>query len=208
MGNGKQIVTIQSIFESSEWQNSNARLPLALGKDINGNVVVPALTQLSHLLIAGATGSGKSVCINTLIVSLIYKNTPDELRFVLIDPKMVELSIYNDIPHLAMPVVIDAKKAGAALRWVTEEMDRRFLVFTGVQARNIQAFNRIMQQQGGRIMPKIVVIIDELADLMVAAGAEIEDYIHRLGAKARAAGIHVILATMPWDTDIYEFIFY
>ena len=200
----RTFVLAGNLINNPKFLQSDKKLSFALGLNLSGEETYADIEKMPHGLVAGATGSGKSVCINTLIVSLIYKNTPDELRFVLIDPKMVELSIYNDIPHLAMPVVIDAKKAGAALRWVTEEMDRRFLVFTGVQARNIQAFNRVMQQQGGRIMPKIVVIIDELADLMVAAGAEIEDYIHRLGAKARAAGIHVILATQRPSTDVIK----
>lgn len=200
----RTFVNAGNLINNPKFLQSDKKLSFALGLNLSGEETYADIEKMPHGLVAGATGSGKSVCINTLIVSLIYKNTPDELRFVLIDPKMVELSIYNEIPHLAMPVVIDAKKAGAALRWVTEEMDRRFLVFTGVQARNIKAFNHIMQQQGGRIMPKIVVIIDELADLMVAAGAEIEDYIHRLGAKARAAGIHVILATQRPSTDVIK----
>ena len=200
----RAVVLAGNLINNPKFLNTEKRLSFALGLNLNGEEVYADIEKMPHGLVAGATGSGKSVCINTLIISLIYNNTPEELRFVLIDPKMVELSIYNDIPHLAMPVITDAKKAPAALKWVCEEMDRRFVVFSSVHAKNLKAFNEMSKRNGHPIMPKIVVVIDELADLMVVAGADVEDYIHRIGAKARAAGIHIIVATQRPSTDVIK----
>jgi len=200
----RAVVLAGNLINNPKFLNTEKRLSFALGLNLNGEEVYADIEKMPHGLVAGATGSGKSVCINTLIISLIYNNTPEELRFVLIDPKMVELSIYNDIPHLAMPVITDAKKAPAALKWVCEEMDRRFVVFSSVHAKNLKAFNEMSKRNGNPIMPKIVVVIDELADLMVVAGADVEDYIHRIGAKARAAGIHIIVATQRPSTDVIK----
>lgn len=200
----RTVVLAGNLINNPKLLQSDKKLSFALGLNLNGEEVYADIEKMPHGLVAGATGSGKSVCINTLIISLIYNNTPDELRFVLIDPKMVELSIYNDIPHLAMPVITDAKKAAGALKWVCEEMDRRFVVFSSVHAKNLKAFNDMAKRNGNPIMPKIVVVIDELADLMVVAGADVEDYIHRIGAKARAAGIHIIVATQRPSTDVIK----
>lgn len=200
----RAVVLAGNLINNPKFLNTEKRLSFALGLNLNGEEVYADIEKMPHGLVAGATGSGKSVCINTLIISLIYNNTPEELRFVLIDPKMVELSIYNDIPHLAMPVITDAKKAPGALKWVCEEMDRRFVVFSSVHAKNLKAFNDMARRNGNPIMPKIVVVIDELADLMVVAGADVEDYIHRIGAKARAAGIHIIVATQRPSTDVIK----
>lgn len=200
----RTVVLAGNLINNPKFLQSEKKLSFALGLNLNGEEVYADIEKMPHGLVAGATGSGKSVCINTLIISLIYKNTPEELRFVLIDPKMVELSIYNDIPHLAMPVITDAKKAAGALKWVCEEMDRRFVVFSSVHAKNLKAFNDMAKRNGTQIMPKIVVVIDELADLMVVAGADVEDYIHRIGAKARAAGIHIIVATQRPSTDVIK----
>lgn len=200
----RTTVLAGNLINNPKFLQTDKRLSFALGLNLNGEETYADIEKMPHGLVAGATGSGKSVCINTLIISLIYNNTPEELRFVLIDPKMVELSIYNDIPHLAMPVITEAKKAPAALKWVCEEMDRRFVVFSSVHAKNLKSFNEMAKRNGNPIMPKIVVIIDELADLMVVAGADIEDYIHRIGAKARAAGIHIIVATQRPSTDVIK----
>ena len=200
----RAVVLAGNLINNPKFLNTEKRLSFALGLNLNGEEVYADIEKMPHGLVAGATGSGKSVCINTLIISLIYNNTPEELRFVLIDPKMVELSIYNDIPHLAMPVITEAKKAPAALKWVCEEMDRRFVIFSSMHAKNLKAFNEMSKRNGRPIMPKIVVVIDELADLMAVAGADIEDYIHRIGAKARAAGIHIIVATQRPSTDVIK----
>ena len=200
----RTTVLAGTLINNKDYLNSEKKLKFALGLNLSGEKVYADIEKMPHGLVAGATGSGKSVCINTMIVSLIYHNTPEELRFILVDPKMVELSIYNDIPHLAMPVITEAKKAAPAFKWLCEEMDNRFLIFSQMHARDINRFNEIQRRQGGRIMPRIVLIIDELADLMLVAGNEIDDYIKRLGGKARAAGIHVILATQRPSTDVIK----
>jgi len=184
--------------------SSPKKLEFPLGLNVNGEISYADIEKMPHALVAGATNSGKSVCINALIVSLLYKNSPDELRFILIDPKMVELILYEDIPHLAIPVITEPKKAAPAFKWVCEEMDRRFAIFSTYKVRNIAGYNDLARRNNSKIMPRIVVIIDELADLMLVVGSEIESYIMRLGAKARAAGIHVILATQRPSTDVVK----
>jgi S-DNA-T family DNA segregation ATPase FtsK/SpoIIIE len=157
---------------------------------------------MPHGLIAGMTGSGKSVCINSVLISLLYKNTPEELRLILIDPKMVELAAYDEIPHLATPVITDTKMAAAALRWVVEEMENRFNTFKSYRVRDIKSYNELMMRERQTLMPRIVIIIDELADLMIVAASEVESNIQRITQKARAAGIHLIVATQRPSTDI------
>lgn len=200
----RTTVLAGTLINNKEYLESDKRLKFALGLNLSGEAVYADIEKMPHGLVAGATGSGKSVCINTMIVSLIYHNTPEQLRFILVDPKMVELSIYNDIPHLAMPVITEAKKAAPAFKWLCEEMDNRFSIFSQMHVRDIKRFNELMMRQGNKIMPRIVLIIDELADLMLVAGNEIDDYIKRLGGKARAAGIHVILATQRPSTDVIK----
>ncbi len=200
----RTVVLAGTLINTPEFLEDEKKLKFALGLNLSGEAVYADIEKMPHGLIAGATGSGKSVCINTLIISLIYHNTPDELRLILVDPKMVELSIYNDIPHLGMPVITEAKKAAPAFKWLCEEMDRRFMIFSQSHVRDINKFNKLMMAQGNRIIPRIVLIIDELADLMLVAGNEIDNYIQRLGGKARAAGIHVILATQRPSTDVIK----
>lgn len=200
----RTTVLAGTLINNPEYLQDEKKLKFALGLNLSGEKVYADIEKMPHGLIAGATGSGKSVCINTMIISLIYHNTPDELRMIMVDPKMVELSIYNDIPHLAMPVITEAKKAAPAFKWLCEEMDRRFMIFSQCHVREISKFNKLMEAQGNKIMPRIVLIIDELADLMLVAGNEIDGYIQRLGGKARAAGIHVILATQRPSTDVIK----
>ncbi|MBR2891303.1 MAG: DNA translocase FtsK [Bacilli bacterium] len=200
----RTTVLAGTLINNPEYLQDEKKLKFALGLNLSGDMVYADIEKMPHGLIAGATGSGKSVCINTMIISLIYHNTPDELRMIMVDPKMVELSIYNDIPHLAMPVITEAKKAAPAFKWLCEEMDRRFMIFSQYHVRDISKFNKLMEAQGNKIFPRIVLIIDELADLMLVAGNEIDGYIQRLGGKARAAGIHVILATQRPSTDVIK----
>ena len=195
-------VLLGNLIDNPKFLNDERKLLVALGIDISGEEVYGDIAKMPHGLIAGATNSGKSVCINAMIISLLYRNTPEDLRLILIDPKMVELSTFDDIPHLAMPVITDAKQASMALKWATEEMDKRFILFKSYHVRNIDGFNELMHESKGAPMPKIVIIIDELADLMMAAGNEVESYIQRLTQKARAAGIHLIVATQRPSTDI------
>ena len=189
---------------TSELMNSPKKLQFPLGLNVNGEVAYADIEKMPHGLFAGRTGSGKSVCMNTMIVTLLYRNSPEELRFIMIDPKTVELTPYSDIPHLAMPVITEPKKAATAFKWACEEMDRRFFLFSQFKVRNIDGYNQVMRKNQNQILPKIVIVIDELADLMLVVGAEIETYIMRLGAKARAAGIHVILATQRPSTDVIK----
>ncbi|MEN6411163.1 MAG: DNA translocase FtsK 4TM domain-containing protein [Veillonellales bacterium] len=192
-------VHLREVLESQDFQQAGSRLVVALGKDIAGQPVVTDLAKMPHLLVAGATGSGKSVCINTLITSILFKAMPDEVKFILIDPKVVELSNYNGIPQLMTPVVTDAKKAAAALNWAVQEMERRYAVFATAGVRDIGRYNEISQDGG---LPLIVIIIDELADLMMAAPVDVEDAICRLAQKARAAGLHLVLATQRPSVDV------
>ncbi|MDF2876546.1 MAG: spoIIIE, partial [Sporomusa sp.] len=192
-------VALREVLEADEFQRSSSGLTVALGKDIAGQPIVADLAKMPHLLVAGATGSGKSVCINTLITSVLFKARPDEVKLVLIDPKMVELSNYNGIPHLLTPVVTDAKKAAAALNWAVQEMERRYEVFATAGVRDISRYNELHAE--GRL-PLILIIIDELADLMMVAPVDVEDAICRLAQKARAAGLHLVLATQRPSVDV------
>lgn len=202
--NNKQTaVFLREVLDSKEFRTSDKKLAFALGKDIAGKCVVGDLSTMPHMLIAGATGSGKSVCINTLIVSLLYKYTPDEVRLLMVDPKVVELSVYNGIPHLLIPVVTDPKKAAGALNWAVNEMNKRYKMFAESSVRNIEGYNALMDK--GIIkekLPYIVIIVDELADLMMACPNDVEDYICRLAQMARAAGMHLIIATQRPSVDV------
>lgn len=200
----REMVSIREIIESKEFQTHKSKLAFAVGKDIGGNAVVADLAKMPHLLIAGATGSGKSVCINTIISSLLCKARPEEVKLVLIDPKMVELGNYNGIPHLLIPVVTDSTKAAAALNWAVAEMTGRYKKFAAVGARDIATYNNIMKENRQReeILPQIVVIIDELADLMMVASSQVEDAICRLAQLARGAGMHLIVATQRPSVDV------
>jgi S-DNA-T family DNA segregation ATPase FtsK/SpoIIIE len=191
-------VYFREIIESAEFKNSSSKLTVALGKDIAGKPVVADLAEMPHLLIAGATGSGKSVCINTIITSILYKASPNEVKLLLIDPKVVELTTYNGIPHLIAPVVTDAKKAASALNWMVSEMERRYKLFAKEGVREINRFNEVSQEK----LPKVLVIIDELADLMMVSPREVEESICRLAQMARAAGIHLVVATQRPSVDV------
>lgn len=193
-------VSFRSIVDCPEVKSARGKLAIGLGKDISGHVVVADLTKMPHLLIAGSTGSGKSVCINTIICSLLYKAAPDEVKLILVDPKVVELTNYNGIPHLLTPVVTGPKQAASALHWAVVEMERRYSLFAKTQVRKIDDYNA--QVQPGEKLPFIVVIIDELSDLMMVAAVDVEDAILRLAQKARAAGIHLILATQRPSVDV------
>ncbi len=199
------VVSLREVLETNEFIQSNSKLTIALGKDIAGQPVVADLEKMPHLLVAGATGSGKSVCINALVSSLLFKCTPFELKLLMIDPKMVELTNYNGIPHLIAPVVTEPKKAATALRWVVSEMENRYELFAGSGVRDIIRYNALKQrEQQGPVpaMPYIVVVIDELADLMMVAPADVEDAICRLAQMARAAGIHLVVATQRPSVDV------
>jgi DNA segregation ATPase FtsK/SpoIIIE, S-DNA-T family len=196
-------VYLREVIDSQEFINQHRNLSFCLGKDISGNCVVSDLSKMPHMLIAGATGSGKSVCINTLIISLLYKYSPDDVKLLMIDPKIVELSVYNGIPHLLIPVVTDPKKAAAALNWAVNEMTRRYKIFAENNVRNIESYNDLFNK--GKLqdkLPWIVVIIDELADLMMVCPNDIEDYIGRLAQMARAAGMHLVIATQRPSVDV------
>ncbi|MBP2654944.1 MAG: translocase FtsK [Firmicutes bacterium] len=192
-------VPLRDVLESAEFQQAASRLSVALGKDISGQAIVADLSKMPHLLVAGATGSGKSVCINTLIVSILFKARPDEVKFMLIDPKVVELSNYNGVPHLLTPVVTDCKKAASSLRWAVQEMERRYALFASAGVRDIARYN---ENNGEDPLPLIVIIIDELADLMMVAPVDVEDAICRLAQMARAAGLHLVLATQRPSVDV------
>lgn len=198
----RSSVYLGNLINNPKFLNDKHNLYVALGLDIGGEEIYVDIEKMPHGLIAGTTGSGKSVCLNAVIISLLYRNTPEQLRLILIDPKMVEFSCYDEIPHLALPVITDPKRASAALRWATVEMDKRFSIFKSVHARNIGGYNEYIEENGGQIMPSIVIIIDELADLMSVAASEVEGNIQRLAAKARAAGIHLLVATQRPSTDI------
>ena len=199
----QQSVYLRTVLESEQFKKFPSKLAFALGQDIAGNAVVTDIAKMPHLLIAGATGSGKSVCINTLITSIIYKAKPDEVKLILVDPKVVELSVYNGIPHLMIPVVTDPKKAAGALNWAVREMLARYNSFAEHSVRDIKGFNAMKAEKGeSGFMPQIVIIIDELADLMMASPKEVEDSICRLAQMARAAGIHLIIATQRPSVDV------
>lgn len=193
-------VLLRDVLETPEFQNAPSKLTVALGYDIAGTPIVADLRKMPHMLVAGATGSGKSVCINTLILSILYKATPEEVKFLLIDPKVVELSAFNGIPHLLVPVVTDSKKAASALRWTVQEMEKRYQLFAAAGVREIKRYNDIVPKENQ--LPYIVVIIDELADLMMVAPVDVEDAICRLAQMARAAGMHLVLATQRPSVDV------
>ena len=195
-------VSVRELIESDSFRNAKSKLSVAFGKDIGGNVIIGDISKFPHVLIAGATGSGKSVCLNTIVASILYKARPDEVKMIMIDPKVVELGIYNGIPHLLIPVVTDPKKAAGALNWAVGEMMRRYSLFAETGTRNIAGYNEHIEKEGGETMPQIVIIIDELADLMMVAAKEVEDYICRLAQLARAAGIHLIIATQRPSVDV------
>jgi S-DNA-T family DNA segregation ATPase FtsK/SpoIIIE len=228
----RETVFLREIIESGAYQSADSKLTLALGKDIGGSPFATDLARMPHLLVAGATGTGKSVSINAMILSILFKSTPQDVQFIMVDPKMLELTVYEDIPHLLVPVVTDPKKAAQALFWAMDEMDRRYRLMRDKGARNIDNYNRLLAKQlpieksvielrdaeiheaeaGGNLekerplvhepLPRIVIIIDELADLMMSVGRDIEEYITRLAQKARAAGIHLILATQRPSVDV------
>ena len=194
----RESVLLREIISNEKFQKKEIKLPIALGKSISGLPIIGDLTTMPHLLIAGTTGSGKSVCINTIIVSLLYKLSPDKCKFILIDPKMLELSAYEGIPHLLCPVITDSKKATCALDWTVREMNNRYKLMTKVGVRNIDGYNSKHRLK----MPYIVVVVDEMSDLMLVAGKEIENYIQKLSQMARAAGIHIIMATQRPSVDV------
>ncbi|MBE5828165.1 MAG: DNA translocase FtsK [Butyrivibrio sp.] len=200
-----QAVALRDLFESQEYKNFSSKLAFAVGKDIAGKTVVTDIAKMPHLLIAGATGSGKSVCINTIIMSLIYKADPKDVQMIMIDPKIVELSVYNGIPHLMIPVVTDPKKAAAALNWAVAEMTSRYKKFADTGVRDLKGYNKLLAEKNdpdNPPLPQIVVIVDELADLMMVSANEVEDAICRLTQLARAAGIHLIIATQRPSVDV------
>jgi len=194
----RENVYLSEIISSKDFSKKNIKLPIALGKSISGTPITGDLASMPHLLIAGTTGSGKSVCINTIILSLLYRHSPEKCKFILIDPKMLELSTYEGIPHLLCPVITEAKKAASVLGWVVKEMESRYRLMTKVGVRNIDGYN----EKHKLSMPYIVVIVDEMSDLMLVAGKEIESYIQKLSQMARAAGIHIIMATQRPSVDV------
>ena len=194
----RENVYLSEILNNSEFKKKDIKLPIALGKNISGIPIISDLTSMPHLLIAGTTGSGKSVCINTIILSLLYRHTPEKCKFILIDPKMLELSTYEGIPHLLCPVITEAKKAASVLGWVVKEMESRYRLMTKEGVRNIDSYNLKHKLP----MPYIVVVVDEMSDLMLVAGKEIENYIQKLSQMARAAGIHIIMATQRPSVDV------
>jgi len=198
----RENVALKEIISSKEFNNKDIKIPITLGKSISGFPIVGDLVSMPHLLIAGTTGSGKSVCINTLILSILYRHKPDDCKLIMIDPKMLELSIYQGIPHLLTPVITEPKKATTALKWVVKEMEKRYREMTEIGVRNISGFNEKAPSESKKKMPYIIVIVDEMADLMMIAGKEIENYIQRLAQMARAAGIHIVMATQRPSVDV------
>ena len=202
----KESVPLRDVIESDEFEDNKSKLTVALGKDVAGNIVLADIAKMPHVLIAGSTGSGKSVCINTIITSIIYNAKPSEVKMVMVDPKVVELSVYNGIPHLLIPVVTDPRKAAGALAWAVQEMDHRYNLFAEKGVRDLKGFNAVIEKEAedgtaGKL-PQIVIIIDELADLMMVAAKEVEDSICRLAQKARAAGMHLVIATQRPSVDV------
>ena len=208
-----QMVTFRELIDNDTFKNAKSKISFAIGKDIGGQTIIGDIAKMPHMLIAGATGSGKSVCINTIIMSILYKAKPEEVRMIMIDPKQVELAAYNGLPHMLIPVVTDAKKAAGALNWAVQEMERRYKLFSEYNVRNLEGFNKKVRDEGEagpedlehanfRFLPQIVVIVDELADLMMVAHGEVEEAIVRLSQLARAAGIHLIIATQRPSVDV------
>ena len=200
----KQAVHLREVLDSDEFKDNKSKLCVALGKDVAGNIQLADIAKMPHVLIAGSTGSGKSVCINTIITSIIYKSKPSEVKLVMVDPKVVELSVYNGIPHLLIPVVTDPRKAAGALAWAVQEMDDRYNKFASKGVRDLKGYNKAIEKdpESGGKLPQIVVIIDELADLMMVAAKEVEESICRLAQKARAAGMHLVIATQRPSVDV------
>lgn len=199
----KEAVHLREVLESEEFQNNKSKLTVALGKDVAGNIQLADIAKMPHVLIAGSTGSGKSVCINTIISSIIYNAKPSEVKMVMVDPKVVELSVYNGIPHLLIPVVTDPKKAAGALAWAVQEMDNRYNLFAAKGVRDIKGYNKVIEKEEGQgKLPQIVIIVDELADLMMVAAKDVEEAICRLAQKARAAGMHLVIATQRPSVDV------
>ena len=199
----KEAVHLREVLDSEDFKNNKSKLSIALGKDVAGNVQLADIAKMPHVLIAGSTGSGKSVCINTIITSIIYHAKPSEVKFVMVDPKVVELSVYNGIPHLLIPVVTDPRKAAGALAWAVQEMDDRYNKFASKGVRDLKGYNKAIEKEyeAGKL-PQIVIIIDELADLMMVAKNDVEDAICRLAQKARAAGMHLVIATQRPSVDV------
>lgn len=199
----KEAVHLREVLESEEFEHNESKLSVALGKDVAGNIQLADIAKMPHVLIAGSTGSGKSVCINTIITSIIYNAKPSEVKMVMVDPKVVELSVYNGIPHLLIPVVTDPKKAAGALAWAVQEMDNRYNLFATKGVRDIKGYNHaIEKEQEVGMLPQIVIIVDELADLMMVAAKDVEEAICRLAQKARAAGMHLVIATQRPSVDV------
>ena len=199
----KEMVHLREIIDTEKFKNEKSKLSFALGKNVAGEEIITDISKMPHVLIAGATGSGKSVCINTLITSIIYKAKPSEVKLVMIDPKVVELSVYNGIPHLLIPVVTDPKKAAGALTWAVQEMVNRYSLFAEKGVRDIKGYNELLEEDGSiEKLPQIVIIIDELADLMMVAAKDVEDAICRLAQMARAAGMHLVIATQRPSVDV------
>ncbi len=194
----RENVYLGEVIKDTQFKKKDIKLPIVLGKSISGVPIIGDLSKMPHLLIAGTTGSGKSVCINTIILSLLYRHTPDKCKFILIDPKMLELSTYEGIPNLLCPVITEAKKAASVLGWVVKEMENRYKLMTKVGVRNIDGYN----SKHKTFMPYIVVIVDEMSDLMLVSGKDIENYIQKLSQMARAAGIHIIMATQRPSVDV------
>ena len=199
----KEAVHLREVIESDEFENNKSKLSVALGKDVAGNTVIADIAKMPHVLIAGSTGSGKSVCINSIITSIIYNAKPSEVKLVMVDPKVVELSVYNGIPHLLIPVVTDPKKAAGALAWAVIEMDDRYNKFAQKGVRDLKGYNKAIEKENENAkLPQIVIIIDELADLMMVAAKDVEEAICRLAQKARAAGMHLVIATQRPSVDV------
>jgi S-DNA-T family DNA segregation ATPase FtsK/SpoIIIE len=210
----RETIFLREIIESAEFQNSHSKLTLALGKDIVGKIVVADLAKMPHLLIAGQTGSGKSVAVNSMIISVLYKASPEDVKFIMVDPKRLELGLYEDIPHLLTPVVTEPKRASNALKWATNEMENRYKLLATVGVRNIEQYNTLVKKPKNldlfetdensekKPLPFIIIVIDELADLMMVASKDVEDSIMRLAQMARAVGIHLIVATQRPSVDV------
>jgi S-DNA-T family DNA segregation ATPase FtsK/SpoIIIE len=196
-------VYLRDIIETPEFRAAKSKLTFAIGKNISGEAITGDISRLPHMLVAGTTGSGKSVCLNSLILSLLYKSTPDDVRFIMIDPKMVEFRVYNGIPHLLVPVVTDVQKASGALQWAVSEMMKRYRMFSEANARDVESYNKLARKSGElEQMPKVVIVIDELADLMMTAAKEVEESICRVAQMGRAAGVHLVIATQSPRADV------